>query len=113
MAYGSFALGSAAYGSSSRLTAATGKVLTIGGVDYLPQYLTNSARIRETVQNKSNVMTLDILVHPGEDPPAEGSEIIFKEGDRYLFGGYISKISPEETGEGQLFKYDVEASDYS
>src|SRR5215211_9197081 len=89
------------------------KTLTISGANFLPQYITNSARIRETVQNKSNVMTLDIVVHPGEDAPGEGSEIVFKDGSRFLFAGYISKISPEETGEGQLFKYAVEASDYS
>jgi hypothetical protein len=89
------------------------KTLTISGANFLPQYVTNSARIRETVQNKSNVMTLDIVVHPDEDAPGEGSEVIFKDGSRFLFAGYISRITPEETGEGQLFKYDVEASDYS
>lgn len=89
------------------------KTLQIAGADFLPQYATNSARIRETVQNKSGVMTLDIIVKPGESAPTEGSEIVFKDGSRFLFAGYISKISPEETGEGQLFKYAVEASDYS
>src|SRR3954452_435823 len=89
------------------------KTLTISAANLLPQYATNSARIRETVQNKAGVMTMDIIVKVGQSAPVEGSEIVFKDGSRFLFAGYISKISPEETGEGQLFKYAVEASDYS
>lgn len=87
--------------------------LTIGGSNYLPQYQTGSARIRETVQNKSGVLQLTITVKSGQSAPAEGAEIVFKDGARYLFGGYISKVSPQEIGEGQLFVYEVEASDYS
>ena len=89
------------------------KTLVIAGSDFLPQYRTGSAQIRETVQNKSNVMNLDIIVKPGQSVPREGSEIVFKDGSRFLFGGYISRIQPTETGEGQLFTYAVEASDYS
>ena len=89
------------------------KTLTIAAANLLPQYRTGSAHIRETIQNKSSVMNLDIIVKPGETVPREGSEIVFKDGSRFLFGGYISRIMPEETGEGQLFSYAVEASDYS
>src|SRR3954451_5328434 len=89
------------------------KTLTISGTSFLSKYATNSARIRETVQNKAGVMTIDIIVKAGQTAPTEGAEIVFKDGSRFLFAGYISRISPEETGEGQLFKYAVEASDYS
>lgn len=89
------------------------KTLTIAAANFLPQYKTGSARIRETIQNKSNVMNLDIIVKPGQSAPREGSEIVFKDGARFLFGGYITRTQPNETGEGQLFSYRVEASDYS
>ena len=58
-------------------------------------------------------MNLNFTVKPGQNTPREGSEIIFKDGSRFLFGGYISRIQPEEVGEGQLFIYAIEASDYS
>lgn len=89
------------------------KTLTVAGDDFLPQYKTNSARIRELVQNKSSVMNLQITVAPGQEPPQEGAEIVFKDGSRFLFGGYITRVASREIGEGQLFIYDVEASDYS
>src|SRR3954470_11853661 len=89
------------------------KTLTISGTNYLPQYVTNSVRIRETVQNKSGVMELGITVKPAQSAPTQGSEIVYKDGTRFLFGGYISKISSEEEGKGGFFIYSVEASDYS
>lgn len=89
------------------------KTLTLAGVNFLPQYKTNSAQIREVIQNKSNVMNLQIKTKPGENTPQEGSEIVYKDGSRFLFGGYVSRVKSSETGEGQLFIYDVEASDYS
>lgn len=88
-------------------------VLTIAGANFLPQYKTNSAHIREVIQNKSNVMNVEITVKPGETAPQEGSEIIFKDGSRFLFAGFISRVSPTEIGKGQMFIYKVEASDYS
>ncbi len=87
--------------------------LLIAGVDFLPQYKTNSARIRELVQNKSSVMNLEILVKAGQSTPLQGSEIVFIDGSRILFAGYITRITPTETGKGALFNYTVEASDYS
>jgi hypothetical protein len=88
------------------------KTLSIAGEDFLPQYMTNSAQIRELVQNKSSVMNLKVTVLPGQRAPREGAEIVFKDGSRFLFGGYVTRVQSEEVGEGQLFTYEVEASDY-
>lgn len=87
--------------------------LTIDGANFLPQYVTNSATIREMAQNKAGVLQLKITAKSGQNGPDEGAEIVFKDGSRFLFAGYISKITSEEVGEGQLFIYTVEASDYS
>lgn len=89
------------------------KTLTIGGENYLPQYKTNSAVITEQLQNKSGKMTLEVTVAPGQQLPQEEMEVIFKDGARFLFGGYISKVDPEEVGIGQLFTCHVEVSDYA
>lgn len=87
--------------------------LTIAGSNFLPQYKTNSVQIREVIQNKSGVMNMNINVQPGDTAPQEGSEIIYKDGSRFLFAGFISRVSPTEIGKGQLFIYKVEASDYA
>lgn len=87
--------------------------LTIAGVDFLPQYRTNTARIRQLVQNKSSVMNMQINVKSGQSVPLQGSEIIYKDGARFLFGGYVTRITPTEIGKGSLFLYNVESSDYS
>lgn len=87
--------------------------LTIAGSNFLPQYVTNTLKIRELIQNKSNVAQFDIRVKIGQTAPAEGSAVVFKDGSRFLFAGFISKINPVETGKGQLFIYHVEVSDYS
>lgn len=89
------------------------KTFTITGDDFLPQLKTNSVHIRELIQNKSGVMTCEVTVMPGQDSPQEGSEIVYMDDARFLFGGFISKISPQEIGEGSKFIYDIEASDYS
>ena len=96
-----------------KIAPTTGKQLTIAGTNFLPQYKTNSSRIRELIQNKSGVMNMEITVKPGQSVPLQGSEIIYKDGTRFLFGGYVTRISPKEIGKGQLFVYTVEASDYS
>lgn len=88
-------------------------MLTIAGVDFLPQYKTGTARIRELVQNKSGVMNMEITVRQGQAVPQQGSEIKFMDGSRRLFGGYITRITPTEIGKGNFFTYVVEASDYS
>lgn len=87
--------------------------LTIAGTDFLPQYKTNSARIRELVQNKSGVMNIEITVKTGQTVPQQGAEIVFMDDARYLFGGYVTRITPREIGKGSYFIYTVEASDYS
>lgn len=89
------------------------KTLTISGVDFLPQYVTNSATITELIQNKANKLEIDLVVKPGQTIPREGSEIVFKDGSRFLFGGYVSQVSIEEYGIGQFFTCRLEASDYA
>jgi len=88
------------------------KTLTIAGVNYLPYYKSNSAVIRETLR-KTNVMNLNIVTKGIATAPQEGSEVLFKDDTRFLFGGYISRVQPEETGKGSLFDFSVEVSDYS
>ena len=65
------------------------------------------------MENKSNVLTLTIVKKSGQSTPTEGKEIVFKDGARFLFAGYISRVDPTETGEGALFTYQVEATDYT
>jgi hypothetical protein len=89
------------------------KTLTLAGVNFLPQLKTASAHIREIIQNKSNVMNCEIVAKSGQSKPQEGSEIVYKDGSRFLFGGFVSMIKPREIGEGSMFIFDVEASDYS
>lgn len=87
--------------------------LTIGGSNFLPQYKTGSARITEQLQNRGNTMKLQITKLPAQSSPNEGEEIILKDGSRFLFAGFISRVQPREIGEGSLFIYDVEATDYT
>lgn len=89
------------------------KTLTIAGTNFKPQLVTNSARIRELVQNKSSVMNMQLFYKSGMNVPQEGSEVVFKDGSRFLFGGFISRLDPTETGKGYKLLYDVEVSDYS
>jgi hypothetical protein len=88
------------------------KTLTIAGVNYLPYYKTNTAKIRETLR-KTNVMNLEIVTKGIANAPQEGGELIFKDGSRFLFGGFISRVQPVEIGKGSVFNFDVEVSDYS
>lgn len=92
---------------------ATTLTLTIGGVNFLPRYVTGSARISESINNQGNSLTMSLVVKTGQALPSIGSEIVFKDGVRYLFGGYISKLSPREFGVGQLIEYRLEATDYT
>src|SRR3954453_22111146 len=89
------------------------RTLTIGGTNFLPQYVTGSATIRERLNSDADEMRLTIVKKSGQNTPEEGQEIIFKDGSRFLFAGYVSRIAPTETGEGQLISYDVEATDYT
>ncbi len=87
--------------------------LTIGGVNFLPQYKSGSAKITSQVQNQGDTCDLTIVQRSGQNPPIVGQELIFKDGSRFLFGGFISKITPTETGIGQLIEYVVETTDYT
>lgn len=88
------------------------KTLTIAGTNYLPYYKSNTVKIREMLR-KTNVMTFQVVVKSISNKPQEGAEVIYKDGSRFLFAGFISKVDPTEVGKGQLFTYDVEVSDYS
>lgn len=87
--------------------------LTIGGDNFLPQYKTGSARIVDQLQNRGNTFTLELTRRTGQDAPQEGKEIIFKDGSRFLFGGFVTRVQPVEIGLGSFFVYQVEATDYS
>lgn len=87
--------------------------LTIGGVNFLPQYITGTAEITEQLQNRANTMKMRLKKTGSQTKPQEGAEIIFKDGSRFLFGGFITRISPVETGIGQMFSYEIEATDYT
>lgn len=87
--------------------------LTIGGVNFLPQYKTGSAKITAQIKNQGNTLAMTIIQRSGQNPPVVGKEIIFKDGSRFLFGGFITKIAPVEYGVGQLVQYEVEATDYT
>lgn len=88
------------------------KTLTIAGVNYLPFYKSNSVKIKEVLK-KTNSMNFEIVVKSFSDAPQQGAEVIFKDDTRFLFGGFISKVSPQEVGKGQLYTFSVEVSDYS
>lgn len=87
--------------------------LTIGGANFLPQYKKDSARITENLANQGNRCEMVITQKSGQTAPSTGKEIIFKDGSRFLFGGYITRVTPEEYGVGQLIRYRVEAVDYT
>lgn len=87
--------------------------LTIGGSNFLPQYVTGSARITAQLQNLGDTMEMRIVQKTGQTAPTVGKEIVFKDGSRFLFGGFITKVTPLELGVGQLIVYQVESSDYT
>ena len=87
--------------------------LTVGGNNFLPQYKTNSFEKTEILQNRGNTARFEIIKKPSDNAPEQGKELIFKDGARFLFAGFISKVTPIEIGRGQLFVYDVEVTDYT
>lgn len=90
--------------------------LTIGGVDFLPRYKTGSAKITSNIANQGDTLTMKISQKTGDTVPSVGKEIIFKDGSRYLFGGFITKATPTEYGIGGsngFVMYTIEASDYT
>ena len=62
---------------------------------------------------KTNVMTFGAVTEGIGNAPQEGAELVYKDGARFLFGGFITRVQPQETGKGEFFKYDVEVSDYA
>ena len=89
------------------------KTLTIAGNDFKPKQVTGSAIITERVQNKSNTLNCRMKIKEGETTPQEGSEFVYKDGARFLFGGIISRTRPTETGIGHSFMYELEVTDYT
>lgn len=87
--------------------------LTIAGVNFKPQLKTNSVKITEQLQNRGNSMTLEVTKLASGNEPAEGAEIIYKDGSRFLFAGFVSRVEPQETGAGSHFVYRIEATDYT
>lgn len=87
--------------------------LTIGGANFLPQYVTGSAHIEEILANQGNTLQLTITKKSAQTAPAVGNEIVFKDGSRFLFGGFVTKVTPVEYGIGQLIEYQIEATDYT
>lgn len=87
--------------------------LTIGGVNFLPQYKTGTARITEQLQNRSNSLSLQLTRLPSSNDPQEGAEIILKDGARFLFAGFVTRVEPTENGKGSQFIYRIEATDYT
>jgi hypothetical protein len=85
------------------------KTLTIAGVDYLPYYLTDSVNIRA----RDGVMTATFVVPSVAMRPREGAELIYKDGARFLFGGYITRNAQQELSVGNAYYYDVEVSAYA
>lgn len=88
------------------------KTLVIAGVNHLPFYKSNSVKIKEQLR-KTNVMNFQTVVLDFADAPQQGSEVVFKDGSRFLFAGFISRVDPTETGKGQQYKFNLEVSDYS
>jgi hypothetical protein len=87
--------------------------LTIAGVNFLPQQIKDSSTITEQIQNKGNTCRMTVIQKSGQTAPSVGSEIIFKDDTRYLFGGFVTQVTPTETGVGQLIEYAIEATDYT
>lgn len=92
---------------------ATPLTLTIGGDDFLPIYKTGSGQVTAQIKNQGDSLRLSLVAKQGDTLPTVGSEIIFKDASRFLFGGFITGLMPMEAGIGQLIDYSVEASDYT
>ena len=87
--------------------------LTIGGVNFLPAYMSGSAEITSQLKNQGDSMRLRLAIKTGGTLPTTGQEVIFKDSTRFLFGGFLTRLTPTEYGIGQLIEYDVEVSDYT
>lgn len=88
--------------------------LTINGVNALPYAINSSYRIVEQIQGgRANALNFQLARKSGEVLPVAGQEIVLKDGSRFLFGGFLTRLDPLETGVGALFQYQIEATDYT
>lgn len=87
--------------------------LTIGGVNFLPRYKTGSLQVHAQIQNQGDSCSLGLVIKKGQTLPTIGQEIVFKDGTRFLFGGYVSRLTPTEYGVGEAIVYSIEAIDYT
>lgn len=87
--------------------------VTIAGTDVTSQYVTDSFQKTERLQNRSNSASFSIRYKSGATRPVEGSSVLVVDGARKLFAGFVSQLSPTETGVGNVIMYDVEATDYT
>ena len=87
------------------------KTLTVAGVDFLPKFRTSSAQITESLR-KTSVMNFLATTDDIADAPSEGSEVIYKDDTRFLFGGYITKVTNDEFGIASQYSHNVEVSGY-
>lgn len=87
--------------------------LTIGGTDATAMLKINSAGINSQIKNQGDIMRLTLVKAAADTAPQGGQEIVLTDSGRFLFGGFITRLDPEETGIGQQIRYQVEASDYT
>ena len=87
------------------------KTLTVAAVNYLPKLRTSSVRITEQLR-KTGVMSFLATTDNIADAPGEGSEVVYKDDTRFLFGGYITKVTNDELGIASQYTHSVEVSGY-
>ena len=87
--------------------------LTIGGLDFMPYYVNGSMEREGCIQHQGDYLKIKLAVKTGATLPMIGSEIVFKDGATFIFGGFVTKLDPTEYGIGQLITYDLEATDYT
>lgn len=87
------------------------KTLTVAAVNYLPKLRTSSVRITEQLR-KTGVMSFLATTDDIADAPGEGSEVVYKDDTRFLFGGYITKVTNDELGIASQYTHEVEVSGY-
>jgi hypothetical protein len=86
-----------------------GRSLLIAQQNYLPYYLTDSVTIRE----KDGVMDMSLVVPTVAQRPKASSEVIFRDNERVLFGGYITRNNSRELVVGKAYQYDIEVSSFA
>lgn len=87
--------------------------IKIAGVDFTSQYVTGSFSLTQQLKDMGDTLDLQLVQIVGQTVPQEGQEIIVKDGSRYLFGGFVTKVDSVEQGIGQQFVMSLEATDYT